>query len=337
MGGLVRGDMHIFIAGATGAVGRTLIPTLVAEGHTVTGTTRTEAKADALRALGARAVVMDGLDHESVMAAVTAAEPDAIVHQMSALAGDIDLRNPDKTFAMTNRLRTEGTEHLLAAAEAAGVRRLVAQSYAGWPYGRAGGPAKTEADPLDPDPPRGLRETLAAIRRLEALVTGAGGVILRYGGFYGPGTGLAPGGAQLEMIRARKFPLIGDGGGIWSFAHTEDVATGTVAALERGRDGEIYNICDDEPAPVRVWLPAIARSLGAKPPRRVPAWVARIVSTPGAVALMTDVAGASNAKAKAELDWTPAWPSWREGFAALSAAAPTRPRSREAGSAAPSR
>jgi 2-alkyl-3-oxoalkanoate reductase len=329
--------MHVFIAGATGAVGRSLIPALVAAGHTVTGTTRSEAKSEALRALGAEPVVMDGLDRASVMDAVITAAPDAIVHQMSALGGDLDFRNPDKTFATTNRLRTEGTEHLLAAAEAAGVKRIVAQSYAGWPYGRGGGPAKTEADPLDPDPPRGLRETLAAIRRLEALVTGAGGVILRYGGFYGPGTGLAPGGEQLEMIRARKFPLIGDGGGVWSFAHTEDVATATVAALERGRDGEIYNVCDDDPAPVREWLPALARSLGAKPPRRVPAWLARLVTTPGTVALMTDVAGASNAKAKAELDWTPAWPSWREGFAALTGGAPTRPRAREDGSAAPSR
>jgi nucleoside-diphosphate-sugar epimerase len=322
--------MHVFIAGAGGAVGRTLIPTLIADGHTVTGTTRSEVKARALHALGASAVVMDGLDRTSVFEALTGARPDAIVHQMTALSGDLDLRNPDKTFAATNRLRTEGTDHLLAAAEAAGVKRVVAQSYAGWPYGRAGGPPKTEDDPLDPDPPRGLRETLAAIRHVETRVTAAGGVVLRYGGFYGPGTGIAPGGEQLEAVRARKFPLIGDGGGIWSFAHTEDLATATVAALERGRDGEIYNICDDDPAPVREWLPALARSVGARPPRRVPLWLARIVATPGAVALMTDVAGASNAKAKAQLDWTPAWPSWREGFAALSAGAPTSRRARAA-------
>jgi nucleoside-diphosphate-sugar epimerase len=328
--------MHVFIAGAAGAVGRSLIPTLVADGHTVTGTTRSDSKAEALRALGARPVVMDGLDRASVLDAVAAAEPDAIVHQMSALSGNLDLRNPDKAFAMTNRLRTEGTEHLLAAAEASGVRRIVAQSYAGWPYARTGDAPKREDDPLDPDPPRGLRETHAAIRRLEALVTGAGGVVLRYGGFYGPGTGLSADGEQLEMVRARKFPLIGDGGGVWSFAHTEDVATATLAALVRGGDGEIYNVCDDDPAPVREWLPALARSLGAKPPRRVPAWLARIVASPGAVALMTEARGASNAKAKAELDWTPAWPSWREGFAALTGPA-TRPRAREDGSAAPSR
>jgi len=312
--------MHVFIAGAAGAVGHTLIPTLVAEGHTVTGTTRSDAKAETLRALGAHPAVMDGLDRASVMRAVTAAAPDAIVHQMTALSGDLDLRNPDKAFAVTNRLRTEGTEHLLAAAEAAGVRRFVAQSFAGWPYARTGGFVKSESDPLDPDPPRGIRETHAAIRRLEALVTGAGGVVLRYGGFYGPGTGLAPGGDQFEMIRGRKFPLIGDGGGMWSFAHTEDVATATIAALERGGAGEIYNVCDDDPAPIREWLPTLARTLGARPPRHLPAWLARIVASPATIVMMTEARGASNAKAKAELDWTPAWPSWREGFAALAAA-----------------
>jgi nucleoside-diphosphate-sugar epimerase len=309
--------MNIFIAGAAGAVGRTLIPKLIAEGHTVTGSTRSAAKAASLRDLGADAVLMDGLDRESVMRAVTAAAPDAIVHQMTALSGNIDVRNIDKGFAMTNRLRTEGTEHLLAAAQAVGARRFVAQSFAGWPNARTGGPVKTEADPLDPDPPRGIRETHAAIRRLEELTTGAGGIVLRYGGFYGPGTGLAPGGDQVEMVRKRKFPIIGDGGGIWSFAHTEDVATGTIAALEHGRDGEIYNIVDDEPAAVRDWLPLLARSLGAKPPRRFPAWLARRLASPAAVMMMTTSRGASNAKAKAELDWSPAWPSWREGFAAL--------------------
>lgn len=312
--------MNIFIAGAAGAVGRTLIPTLIAGGHAVTGTTRSAAKADELRALGAAPAVMDGLDRESVMRAVTAAAPDAIVHQMTALAGDIDFRNIDRSFAVTNRLRTEGTENLLAAAEVAGVRRVVAQSFAGWPSARTGGPIKTEADPLDPDPPRGIRETHAAIRRLEQLVTGSGGVVLRYGGFYGPGTGLAPGGDQFEMVRKRKFPVIGDGGGHWSFAHTEDVATGTVAALERGRAGEIYNICDDDPAPLREWLPALARSLGARPPRHLPAWFARIAASPAAVMMMTEARGASNAKAKAELGWTPAWPSWRDGFGALASA-----------------
>ena len=308
--------MHIFLAGATGAVGHTLIPTLIEHGHTVTGTTRSAAKADALRALGATPAIMDGLDAQSVRAAVEAARPDAIVHQMTALRG-ADFRNLDRSFALTNRLRTEGTEHLLAAARAVGVERFVAQSFAGWPYARTGGPVKTEADPLDPDPPKGVRETHAAIRRLEALVTAAGGVVLRYGGFYGPGTGIAPGGEQVEMIRRRRFPIVGDGGGVWSFAHTQDVAAATLAALERGRPGEIYNIVDDDPAPVREWLPALAEAVGARPPRRVPAWLGRLVAGPAAVALMTSARGASNAKARAELGWAPSRSSWRAGFREL--------------------
>ena len=307
--------MHIFLAGAGGTVGHTLVPLLLEHGHTVTGTSRSEAKAAALRERGARAVVMDGLDREAVLAAVRAAEPDAIVHQMTALAG-ARLRSLDRVFATTNRLRTEGTEHLLAAAAAVGVERVVAQSFAGWPSARAGGPVKTEADPLDPDPPRGARATHAAIRRLEALVVGAGGVVLRYGGFYGPGSGLAPGGEQLELVRRRRFPLVGDGGGVWSFAHTEDVAAATLAALERAPAGALYNVCDDDPAPVHEWLPFLARTAGAPPPRRIPAGLARLLAGPAAVALMTEARGASNARAKAELGWAPAWPSWREGFPA---------------------
>jgi nucleoside-diphosphate-sugar epimerase len=305
--------MHILIAGATGAVGHTLVPALIRNGHTVTGTTRSPAKADALRALGAKPALMDGLDAGSVRAAVEAARPDAILHQMTALAG-VDFSKMDRAFALTNRLRVEGTEHLLAAARSAGVERFVAQSYAGWPYARTGGPVKSEADPLDPDPPKGVQETLAAIRRLEELVVRAGGVVLRYAGFYGPGSGITPDGEQVRMIRRRKFPLVGDGGGVWSFVHTEDVATATVAALERGRPGEIYNVCDDDPAPVREWLPFLAAAVGAKQPRHVPAWLARRVAGPAAVTLMTEIRGASNAKARAELDWTPSRPSWREGF-----------------------
>jgi 2-alkyl-3-oxoalkanoate reductase len=308
--------MHIFLAGATGAVGQTLIPALLDHGHTVTGTTRSAGKADALRRLGARPVVMDGLDRAAVLGAGAGAEPDVIVHQMTALAG-ADVRNFDRAFATTNRLRTEGTEHLLAAARDVGVPRVVAQSFAGWPFARSGAPVKTEADPLDPDPPKGMHATLAAIRRLEALVTEAGGVILRYGGFYGPGTGMAPGGEQVEQIRRRRIPLVGDGGGIWSFVHTDDVAAATVAAVERGRPGEIYHVCDDDPAPVREWLPALAAAIGAPPPRRVPAWLARLVAGPAAVSMMTQVRGASNAKAKAELDWAPSRPTWREGFRAV--------------------
>ena len=317
--------MHIFLAGATGAVGRTLIPTLREHGHTVTGTTRSPAKAEAIRALGAEPVTMDGLDAASVLAAVRAAEPDVIVHQMTALVG-IDFRKFDRSFAVTNRLRTEGTEHLLAAMRDVGVPRIVAQSYAGWTYERTGGPVKTERDPLDPAPPKGMRETHAAIHRLEELVGGAGGVILRYGGFYGPGTGLVADGEQVELVRKRRFPLVGDGAGVWSWAHTEDVATATAAAIERADAGEVYNIVDDDPAPVRDWLPALAHTVGAKPPMHLPAWLARLVAGPAIVTLMTDVRGASNAKAKAQLGWTPAWPSWREGFVAA-----TRPQRARAG------
>ena len=304
--------MHILIAGATGAAGRALIPLLIANGHTVTGTTRSQAKAAELRALGATPQLMDGLDKRSVASAVEAANPDVIVHQMTALTG-IDMRNIDKAFTLTNRLRTEGTEHLLAAADG---KLLIAQSFAGWPYARTGGPVKTEADPLDPDPPKGIRETHAAIRRLEQLTTEAGGIVLRYGGFYGPGTGLARDGEQAAMIRKRKFPLVGDAAGISSFLHTDDLATATLAAIEHGRRGEIYNIVDDEPAPVKEWLPFLAQQLGAKPPRKLPAWLVRLVASPAAVAMMTESRGASNAKAKAELGWNPTHPSWRKGFAA---------------------
>ncbi|HEU4703817.1 MAG TPA: NAD(P)-dependent oxidoreductase [Conexibacter sp.] len=309
--------MHVFLAGAGGAVGSSLIPLLVANGHTVTGTTRSAAKAQRLRALGAEPVVLDGLDRAAVIAAVAAARPDAVVHQMTALAGLSDLRRFERAFAQTNRLRVEGTDHLLAAAQAAGVERVVAQSYTGWPYARVGGPVKTEDDPLDPDPPKQLRTTLAAIRHLENAVTAAGGVALRYGGFYGPGTGLAPGGEQWEAVRARKLPLVGDGGGVWSFCQIEDAAAATLAALERWTPGELYNVCDDEPAPVREWVPALARVVGAKPPRRLPRWLARAAAGEHVVAMMCEIRGASNAKAKQRLDWTPRWPSWRAGFAAL--------------------
>ena len=306
--------MHIFIAGASGTIGHTLIPYLIKQGHTVTGTTRSSAKADALRALGAKPAIMDGLDAASVLAAVEAAKPDAILHEMTALNGMNPRQKPDRVFAVTNRLRTEGTEHLLAAARQAGVKKFVAQSYAGWPYARSGGPIKSENDPLDPTPPRGIEETHAAIRQLERMVTDAGGVVLRYGGFYGPGSGLTRDGDQTRMVQARKFPLVGGGTGMWSFIHTDDAASATLAALERGRPGEIYNVVDDEPAPVREWLPALADMIGAKPPRHVPTWLARRLAGPAAVMMMTDARGASNAKARAELDWVPSHRSWREGF-----------------------
>jgi nucleoside-diphosphate-sugar epimerase len=309
--------MKVLVAGATGAIGRQLVPKLVANGHEVVGITRSEAKADAVRALGAKPAIADALDPEQVAAAVAASEPEAIIHELTGLAGNLgNLRNLDRSFAATNRLRTEGTDHLLSAARAAGVKRFLAQSYAGWPYARSGGPIKDEEAPLDDDPPASARQTIAAIRYLERAVTEANwteGVVLRYGGFYGPGTSLAPGGEQLEAIRKRRFPVVGGGGGITSFLHIEDAADATVAALERGRPG-IYNIVDDEPAPVREWLPEVARSIGAKPPPRAPRWLGRLLAGEAATVMMTEVRGASNEKAKRELGWVPGHPSWRQGI-----------------------
>jgi nucleoside-diphosphate-sugar epimerase len=311
--------MKVLVAGATGALGKQLVPLLIARGHEVAGMTRTPAKADALRALGATPLVADALDADAVGEALAQAQPEVVVHQLTALSGSLDMRHFDRDFAQTNRLRTEGTDHLLAAARAAGARRFVAQSYAGWPYARTGGAVKTEDDPLDPDPVPAMRETLAAIRHLEAAVTSADGIeglVLRYGGFYGPGTSLgAQGGEHAEVIRSRRFPIVGNGRGVWSFVHIADAAEATALAVERGRPG-IYNIVDDEPAPVREWLPAMAAALGAKPPRRVPRTVGRLVAGAAAAVMMTEVRGASNAKAKAELGWEPRHPSWRTGFTA---------------------
>jgi nucleoside-diphosphate-sugar epimerase len=298
--------LRIFLAGATGTLGRRLVPQLIARGHHVTGTTRS--RADDLRALGVEPVIVDPLDARAVHDAVVRAEPEVVVHQLTALAGLGMARNFDKAFAMTNRLRTEGTDHLIAAARAAGARRLVWQSYAGWPYAREGGPVKTEDDPLDPAPPADARETLAAMRHLEAAVTGARdmeGVVLRYGGFYGPGTSIDAGGDHLELIRKRKFPVGGDGTGVWSFVHIDDAAAATVAAIEGHATG-IYNVVDDDPAPVADWLPALARQVGAPPPRRLPGWLVRLAAGPQAYSLMTRVRGASNAKAKRDLGWAPA-------------------------------
>jgi nucleoside-diphosphate-sugar epimerase len=313
--------MKVLVAGATGAIGKQLVPRLVARGHEVVGMTRTESKREAIIGLGASAAVADALDAEQVARAVAEAEPEVIVHQLTALSS-FDIRHLDRTFALTNRLRTEGADHLLAAGRAVGVKRFVAQSYAGWPFARTGGAVKTEDDPLDPTPPDALREALDAIRYLEAAVTGADwteGVVLRYGGFYGPGTSLGPeGGEQTELIRKRKFPLVGNGAGVWSFVHIEDAADATVAAIERGHRG-IYNIVDDEPAPVAEWLPALASDLRARPPRRVPRWLGRMLAGEAATVMMTDVRGASNAKAKRELGWEPRHPSWRQGFAEVAA------------------
>ena len=307
--------MRVFVTGATGAIGTRLVPQLVEQGHEVIGTARSPEKADRLRAQGAEPVTVDLLDAGAVRAAVAAARPDAIVHQATALAGFTDFKHFDRGFVTTNRLRTEGTDLLLAAAREAGVGRFVAQSYTGWPYAREGGPVKTEDDPLDPTPVEGMRETLAAIRHLEDAVVAAGGIALRYGAFYG-----APDDPQLELVRKRRFPIVGDGGGILSFVHLDDAAAATVLALGRGTPG-VYNIVDDEPAPARDVLPTLAETIGAKPPRQVPRWVARLMAGEAGIVLMTEARGASNAKAKRELGWAPRYPSWREGFQAAYGAA----------------
>jgi 2-alkyl-3-oxoalkanoate reductase len=301
--------MKVLVAGATGAVGGALVPALVRAGHDVVGTTRSSTKGEQLRALGAEALVLDILDREATVEAVARVAPDAIVHQATALTGAGNLKKFDQEFALTNRLRTEGTDNLLAA----GARRFIAQSYAGWPYAREGGPVKDENDPLDPHVGREARQTLAAIERLEATVLGAGGTVLRYGAFYGPGTSMSQGGDVAEMIRKRKFPIAGSGNGIWSFTHIDDVAAATVAALDGDARG-LYNVVDDEPAAVSVWLPDLSAALGGKPPRHVPAWLGRLFVGEHGMNMMESTRGASNAKAKRELGWTPIWPSWRDGF-----------------------
>jgi nucleoside-diphosphate-sugar epimerase len=309
--------MRVFVAGATGEIGKQLVPRLVAAGHEVHGMTRSEAKQAMLDELGAVPVVADALDPDQVAEAVGRARPEVIVHELTAI-GALDMRHFDRDFALTNRLRTEGTDHLLSAGQAVGVRRFVAQSYGAWFYVRTGGPVKSEEDPLDPTLAREMRETLAAIGHLEEAVLGAWwteGIVLRYGAFYGPGTSMARGGEQFELVRRRKFPLVGDGGGVWSFIHIADAAEATVAATERGHRG-VYNVVDDDPAPVAEWLPALAQTLGAKKPTRVPRFVGRLFAGEAGMVAMTDARGASNAKAKRELGWRPAHPSWRQGFAA---------------------
>jgi nucleoside-diphosphate-sugar epimerase len=309
--------MRVFVAGATGAIGRQLVPRLVSAGHEVTGMTRSESKQGVIRELGAVPVVADALDPEQVAEVVGRARPEVIVHQLTALSG-VE-RYTERDAAPTNRLRTDGTDHLLSAGQAVGVRRFVAQGVAGFgAYARSGGPVKSEEDPLDPAPVREMRETLAAIRHLEKAVLGAEwteGIVLRYGVFYGPGTSLARGAEQFELVRKRKFPLVGDAGGVWSFIHVADAAEATVAAVEHGSRG-VYNVVDDDPAPVAEWLPALAQTLGGKKPLRVPRFVGRLFAGEPGVVMMTEIRGASNDKAKRELGWRPAYSSWREGFAA---------------------
>jgi 2-alkyl-3-oxoalkanoate reductase len=315
-------SMKIFVVGASSAIGTRLVPQLIDRGHEVIGTFRSAGNAEQVRALGARPIALDLLDPRAVRKAVLDAKPDALVHQATALADARFGRNFDRIFAQTNRLRTEGTDNLLAAAREAGVRRFVAQSFASMRNAREGGMVKSEDDPLDPDPPAKMREAQAAMRHLEQAVSGAGGIVLRYGGFYG-----AANDAMVGPVRKRQFPIVGDGGGYSSWIHLDDAAAATVLALDH--DGPaIYNIVDDEPAPLREWLPVLADALGAKPPRHVPVRLARLIAGELAVLMGTDARGASNAKAKRELGWTLRYPSWRQGFAEVYArptAATTRP------------
>jgi 2-alkyl-3-oxoalkanoate reductase len=306
--------MKVFVAGGSGAVGRRLVPRLIAAGHAVVATTRDPRKGAQLRSLGAEPVVVDALDEQAVVGAVGRSEPEVVVHELTALPRVTNLRRWDREFALTNRLRTEGTDNLIRAAQLAGARRLVAQSFSGWPNIRAGGPVKSEDDPLDPDPPAAMRESLDAIRYLERAVLsapGLEGVVLRYGSLYGPGTAMTN--EYAAMIRKRKLPVLGEGAGVWSFVHVDDAAAATVAAVERGAPG-IYTIVDDDPAPVSEWLPQVARLLGAKPPRRIPVWLGRLATGEVGVSMMTQIRGSSNAKAKRALGWQPRHRSWRDGF-----------------------
>jgi nucleoside-diphosphate-sugar epimerase len=304
--------VRVFVAGGSGALGRWLVPQLVARGHQVTATTTSAVRLELLAQLGAAAVVMDGLDAASVGEAVAAARPDVIVHQMTGLsaahAGKPDLRHPDRFFAATNRLRREGTDHLLAAADAAGVSHMVAQGFGAFNGIREGGWVKTEQDPLDPGPPA-AREVTQVLRHLEDSVTGAGGAVLRYGSFYGPGVI----DDQVELVRKRQFPLVGGGTGYLSWIHLQDAASATVLAVEQKATG-VFSIVDDDPAPASQWLPYLAACAGAKPPRRIPRWLARLLAGEMAVTMMTEGRGFSNAKARHDLGWQLRYPTWRQGF-----------------------
>jgi nucleoside-diphosphate-sugar epimerase len=306
--------MRVFVTGATGALGRHLVPGLIGAGYEVTATTRTPGKVAQLRAAGAEPVVLDGLDREAVITAVRTAAPEVIVHQMTALAGLRSLRHPDQVFAATNELRTQGTDNLLAAAAQAGTRRVIAQGYAGpGPDKASGGALKTEDDPPDWRSIRSAMQGPAAIRHVEETVPREApeGIVLRYGSFYGPGAS----DFLLDMLRKRQVPVIGGGTGAWSFIEVTDAAAATVAAVGRGAPG-LYNVVDDDPAPVAEWLPYLAQVAGAKPPLRMPAWLGRLLAGEFVVAQMTTSRGSSNQKARKELGWVPQYPSWREGFQA---------------------
>ena len=308
--------MRIFLAGATGAVGKRLVPALRQRGYDVTALTRSEDNAAALRSAGAHPVVADALDRGAVVRAVTDARADVVIHQLTSLTGAASIRHFDRVFAVTNRLRTEGTDILLEAARAAGAQRFIAQSYGGWTYGCTGDGLKTERDPLDPHPLPQQKQSLDAIRYLENAVLNAGtmtGIALRFGSLYGPGTNLGFHGEFSDVVRSRKLPIIGSGAGVWSFLHIDDAASATIAAIEHGTTG-VYNVCDDDPAPESEWLPELAKALGAKPPMHVPRWLGRIAAGDVIVSMMTQMRGMSNAKAKRELDWRPRYASWRQGF-----------------------
>ena len=309
--------MKVFVAGSTGAVGKSLVPHLVENGHEVVALVRSTQKAKEVEVLGAKASIADALDRDELTAAIRRAEPEVVLHELTALASATgNFKRFDEEFALTNRLRTEATDTMLAASCFVGARRFIAQSFCGWPFAREGGAVKTEEDPLDPSPPAAFSQTLSAIRYLEEGVRSATDIealALRYGILYGPGTGIAKDGAIVELIRKRRLPIVGGGGGIWSFIHVEDVARATAMAMSRGTPG-IYNIVDDEPAPLSSWLPFLADVLGTKPPRRIPAWLARFLIGEGGVSMMTRIRGGSNAKAKRELGWQPIYPTWRQGF-----------------------
>jgi len=308
--------MKVFVAGANGAVGKPLVSQLIAHGYDVVAMTRSPKASDALRALGAEPIVADAFDRAALIEAVTRAAPEVVIHELTALTNAKDYKHFDDEFAMTNRLRTEGTDNLLAAAQAAGARRFIIQSYGNWNYARSGSMVKSEDDPLDPTPASNQAQSIEAIRYLERAVLnvdGIEGVALRYGNLYGPGTGFAIGGDIAASVRKRMLPIIGNGAGVWSFIHVDDAASATVAAIQPGARG-IYNIADDEPAPVSVWLPDLARALGAKPPFHIPVWLGRLMVGDVGVSMMTQIRGASNAKARRELEWTPSFATWRDGF-----------------------
>jgi nucleoside-diphosphate-sugar epimerase len=308
--------MRVFVAGGTGAVGKFLVPYLIENGYEVVALVRDAQKAKALEDIGAKVALGDAINKEELTAAIKRAEPEVIIHQLTALVGAGNFKKFDEEFALTNRFRTQVTETMLAAARMVGTRRFIAQSFCGWPFARQGGPVKTEGDALDPNPPASFSQTLAAIRYLEETVrrtVDLQALALRYGIFYGPGTSIAKDGSIVEIVRKRRMPIVGDGAGVWSFIHVHDAARATVAAISHGDPG-IYNIVDDEPAAVSTWLPALADAVGAKPPYKAPVWLAKLMIGDGGVSMMTKIRGGSNAKAKRDLGWRPIYPSWRRGF-----------------------